>query len=307
METSKLDRQLIERYLADHLTGAELDEFHHRMQQDAAFRSMVQLHSLLQQGIDKSHEAHYKGLILSTIRYRKPRVPTALKLIFIFLFVTLSASLLWFYLAPDTGNQTPEFSIFKIRKDEPGESTAKSNKKKTATGEIKIATEEIAPVDTSMSQSLAEEVNALANDSAVALAPADDIVVKKDEMLISYRVPVTLLNDAKEQDVKEDMAGSVAERLNPSAGLPEEEEASSSGILTEFWVSPINYRGYRLINNKLILYGIEEPDRLKLYRMKDNLYMNYQNAYYRLYPADDFATYQRIKEADVPLAIRSSK
>lgn len=309
MEITKQDKQLVERYLADQLTGTELDDFHQRMQEDAAFRSLVQLHSLLQLGIEKSHEQHYKDLVLSSIRYRKSMIPMGLKLIFFFLFVMLSASMLWFYLAPDTGSNKPQFSFFQNKKSEPENAAPKPGKKKTQVNEIPVAAGEPTQADTSVAVVPAEEENALKNDSGVNLnaAETEDIVVKKDEILISYRVPITHLSDGKDQDSKEDLSGAVAEKLNPSAGLPDQDEASSSGIQTEFWVSPINYRGYRLMNNKLILFGIEEPDRVKLYRMKDNLYMNYQNSYYRLYPSDDFSAYQRIKEAEVPLAIRSSK
>jgi hypothetical protein len=309
MEISKQDRQLIDRYLADQLTGSDLDDFHHRMQHDADFRSLVQLHSLLQLGIEKSHEEHYKELVLSSIRYRKSLVPMGLKLIFFFLFVMLSASMLWFYLAPDTGRDKPQFSFFQNKKSAPENAAPKPGKKKGQVNEVPTAASETKPADTLMAVVPSDEENVLINDSGVTMnsTEADDIVVKKDEILISYRVPITHLSDGKDQEAKEDLSGAVAEKLNPSAGLPEQEEASASGILTEFWVSPINYRGYRLMNNKLILFGIEEPDRVKLFRMKDNLYMNYQNSYYRLYPSDDFSSYQRIKEAEVPLAIRSSK
>ena len=112
METSKPDRLLIDRYLAGQLTGTELEEFRQRMQEDAAFRGAVEIHMLLQKGILKSYEQHYRNLIMASIRYRKPLIPLGLKLIFFFLFVMLSATLFWFYLAPDTGRNTPKFSFF---------------------------------------------------------------------------------------------------------------------------------------------------------------------------------------------------
>jgi hypothetical protein len=56
--------------------------------------------------------------------------------------------------------------------------------------------------------------------------------------------------------------------------------------------------------NKLILYGIEEPDAVKLYRMNDVLFMKYGNEFFRLVNTFDFLSYQRLKENDVPLAIR---
>ena len=92
-------------------------------------------------------------------------------------------------------------------------------------------------------------------------------------------------------------------KLNPAADLPEEEKVSSD-YQVEFWVSPINYRGYKMSKNKLILFGIDEPEAVKLYRVKDALYMSYLKDYYRLNASFDFMSYQKLKEADIPLAIK---
>jgi len=311
MESRKQDRQIIDRYLADQLTGSDLEDFMQHMQDDPAFRESVTLHAMLQKGIETAHDKKYSDLIVSSVRFRKTLLPNGLMLIFIFLIITLCGSLLWFYLAPDTGNNVPKFSLFDNFKSSQPETPHKGDKKKSSGGNEGNT---VATVTTETTDSIAVAANqddgiAAGGDSTATagMTQPDDIVVKKDEMLISADVAVTDLNDKKTQEDKDGLSNSVVEKLNPAAGLPEKTNTTNAVITTEFWVSPINYKGYRFLNNKLILFGIEEPDRVKLYRMKDNLYMSYQNAYFRILPSDDFVSYQKIRETDVPLAIRSSK
>ena len=56
--------------------------------------------------------------------------------------------------------------------------------------------------------------------------------------------------------------------------------------------------------NKLVLFGIEEPDAVKLYRVNDGIYMSYLKEYYKLNDTFDFVSYQKLKETEIPLAIR---
>jgi hypothetical protein len=56
--------------------------------------------------------------------------------------------------------------------------------------------------------------------------------------------------------------------------------------------------------NKLLLFGIDEPDAVKLFRSNDVLYLKYGNEFFRLSNTFEFLSYQRLKENDIPLAIR---
>ena len=84
------------------------------------------------------------------------------------------------------------------------------------------------------------------------------------------------------------------------AGLEvlEDDEKAMTQINVEFWVSPINYRGYKFFRNKIILFGIEEPDAVRLFRRKDNIYMQIVNNYYLLEPTEEFASYQSVLEKE---------
>ena len=64
----------------------------------------------------------------------------------------------------------------------------------------------------------------------------------------------------------------------------------------------MNYKGYKLINDKLILFGIEEPDAVKLYSKENKLWMKYGQDFYFLEPSEDFGSL--IKTNEIPSALK---
>ena len=292
---AKPDQLLIERFLAGHLTGVELEDFNRRRQEQASFAQAVDFHGGLQSGLLIAYQRFYEDLVLSGVRYRRALIPSPLKYILIFLVVMSGGSLLWFYLAPDTGLTSPMITVFQEKDKVEAEQKKPSRKKTSPAAEPAVTDSAVA----------GDAVSATPDSIAQAASGIEEIVVKKDEMLITFDVQVTDLNDTRQD--KDALTNTAVDKLNPAAGLPEQTEVMPASLSTEFWVSPVNYQGYRLMNGKLVLFGIEEPDQVKLYRVKDFLYMGYQNAYYKLAPSDDFIPYQRIKDTEVPLAIRSNR
>lgn len=51
-------------------------------------------------------------------------------------------------------------------------------------------------------------------------------------------------------------------------------------ILVEFWMSPINFRGYKLSHSKLIIYGFEQPEALSLHSDGNTYYVKYFENFY---------------------------
>lgn len=56
----------------------------------------------------------------------------------------------------------------------------------------------------------------------------------------------------------------------------------------EFWNSPVNYKGYRLNGNNLILFGINPDDSLRFERHPDGIWMHHKNRIFLLHPCNDF-------------------
>src|SRR5689334_8679618 len=91
------DRHLVDRYLQGELSGIELEDFKKRLSSDAAFNREVDLQKIIYAGIHLAREEQLEKKILASIKYRKPTIPFALKLIITFLVVTVSIISLWFY------------------------------------------------------------------------------------------------------------------------------------------------------------------------------------------------------------------
>lgn len=59
-------------------------------------------------------------------------------------------------------------------------------------------------------------------------------------------------------------------------------------LMVEFWESPLNYKGYKLSDNKLILFGIKESEFASLEIINKILYLRYLNSLYSLEYTTDF-------------------
>ncbi|MCX6275560.1 MAG: hypothetical protein NTV09_10190, partial [Bacteroidetes bacterium] len=280
MEKSIADRHLIDRFLQGELSGIERESFNQRVREDEAFRNEVELHKVIYSGIVRANQDKLKGLILSSLNYRKPAVPFALKLIVTFLVVTGFGITLWFYVGNESANRDQAkswFAFLKSKKSADNTASEITKPKTSSRSRVVSATDSLAleedasrPVYDSVPEKIANDKTEL--DTLQPAITNEEIIVKQDQLLVGTTIVVEDKSEAG-SDVKDDqLTNGVLSKLNPAADLPEEEKVSSD-YQVEFWVSPINYRGYKMSKNKLILFGIDEPEAVKLYRVKDALYM----------------------------------
>jgi hypothetical protein len=302
------DRHLIDRYLQDDISGIELENFLQRLKVDEAFAKQVEMQRLIYAGIQKANIDNLKKVVVSSLDYRKPAIPLALKMIVTFMVVIVVGISLWSYLGNETANKDMSNSWFAFLKSKNKDEPAKVNEEKVS----RVPKQKISmPVDTEATNlqksvsidSLDREPQTVLTADTIKVTNEDEnIVVKQDQLLIS----TTLIIEDKTEEGKEadeSLSKGAVEHLNPAADLPEKEDLPST-FITEFWVSPINYRGYKMSKNKLVLFGIDEPDAVKLYRVNDGIYMSYLKEYYRLNDTFDFMSYQKLKEAEIPLALK---
>ena len=298
-EMMQEEKILIDRYLENSLTGIELKEFLDKLENDIKFRNEVSFQNLLVEGIQLAEDKRQIDLIEKFISYRKPAIPTALKLIVTFFIITIGGIVLWNYIGPDSeGKKHNYFSLDYFRKN------------KTDTIDIntkgKVPSINKKPLTKSVS-SHAEGISdkndiPVSNSSLTDLSDSTEIVVKKDQLLISIKLQAEELGGGKTEAEKNEssIAKSTVEKLNPSGGLPEIEERSTFEYMVEFWVSPVNYKGYKLIDNRLILFGIEEPDAVRLFLINKKLWMKYGQDYFSIIPTDKFESL--IKSSENPSA-----
>ena len=108
---------------------------------------------------------------------------------------------------------------------------------------------------------------------------SDDIVIAKDELLFTRIIKVEGINgsDSKKEAALDSLL------INDKTKKP-----PANFIKVEFWRSPINYKGYKYSNNKLVLFGIYIYEDASLEMRNNKLYLNYANTFYLIEKADDF-------------------
>jgi len=73
----------------------------------------------------------------------------------------------------------------------------------------------------------------------------------------------------------------------------------------EFWQSPVNFKGFKLIRNGIISFGLDPEDITKLFDLNGTLILRSGNFFYRIYPTDRFMPYQRITDENTIKQLRS--
>lgn len=128
----------------------------------------------------------------------------------------------------------------------------------------------------------------------------EEIVVRKDMLLLTKVVKVqnkSLLEAGADTEEKS-LTKEITEKLNPEANLPEAETRTKS-YLVEFWKSPINFKGYKINKGKIVLFGIDEPEQIKLYSVDNVLYFVYIQNIYKLDNTEEFASFNKIKDTSI--------
>lgn len=81
------------------------------------------------------------------------------------------------------------------------------------------------------------------------------------------------------------------------SGTKEEvKKGSQQKIMVELWKSPINYKGYQASKNKIICFGLSNIEEIKLFSIKNNLFLKYSETVYNIELTDDFNTYEKVSD-----------
>ena len=288
------ENRLIDRYINGTLTGVERKDFIDRMEQDVKFRDRVVFRNAVVDGIKTAANQKVKTAILANINYRKPLIPFGLKLLSTFIFIVAVSILFWNYLG--TNQQALKFNWFKFRSNGTVQRKYKPEKiQNEVMPELPItaSNDSVFPTDSILGS------ESIAGDSLSTAG--GEIVVRKDQMISSMNVlaqqPALQKNTvAKDNNLTQE----TVQRLNPSAGLPNEDNAAMN-FRVEFWESPVNYRGYKRSGNTIQLYGVEPSDDVVLYLLNNRLVLHIGQEYYELRQGDSFQPYHVIKESELSL------
>jgi len=302
------ERSLIDRYIDNSLSGVELKEFMDKLEQDANFRKQVSFHNLLIESIQIAEDTRLEKSLVTQIGYKKPLIPSGLKLILTFLFITAIGITLWQYLGTGTLQSRKRiFSWDLFRKNDVEKIKDPTPSIATSSNKTNQTSSEAEGVKESSNPELSVEEKVITQDSLnpEILSEEENVVVKQDQLLVVHTLKVTGIQIEETKKAAENsLSQSTANKLNPSGGLVETSKSQDENYEVEFWLSPVNYKGYKLASNKLVLFGIEEPDAVKLYFVEDKLMMKYGQDYFRLNPSDEFIAFSTIKNTDLPAALK---
>lgn len=302
MDTNTIaaENRLIDRYINGTLTGVERTEFIEKMDKDSGFRDRVAFRNAVVEGIRAASDQQLQYAIIQSINYRKPLIPFGLRLLMTFIFVVAISLLVWNYLGTDSP-QSFRFKWFAGKGTEQTRKKIKSEKVKDAESQFNT---EIVVLDSTLDTLAMDEQ--LASTTADSMAEAaGDIVVKKDQLLAAYALPVQQVNSKSGVTSKENqLSQEAAQRLNPSAGLPVEEANQNVTYQVEFWESPVNYRGYKRMGNSIVLYGILQADDVTLFQNNGKLILRSGSDYFELKPGDAFQSYHPIKDPELSALLK---
>ena len=136
------------------------------------------------------------------------------------------------------------------------------------------------------------EADSLLKDSS-SMSPnqnnIESFVVRKDELLDAKNFQVVNLQNEAENNASDSL-------LEKMSGIKNQKNILAS-FKVEFWQSPINYKGYKMSKNKIVLFGVNPDENLKLFHLEDIIFMKYNQSVYKLYFTDDFKQFEKATDA----------
>lgn len=127
-----------------------------------------------------------------------------------------------------------------------------------------------------------------ASDTSFVASPTftDDegVVIKKDELITSRYVDIVEV--VKFSAATDTLSGAFTRTPRNVVGR----------LWVEFWKSPLNYRGYKYNNNKLVIYGLSEDESVRIVKRNEDLYFKHNTAFYRIANMENFSSLQRVTD-----------
>ncbi|KAB1063757.1 hypothetical protein [Salibacter halophilus] len=75
-------------------------------------------------------------------------------------------------------------------------------------------------------------------------------------------------------------------------------------ITVEYWQSPLNSKGYKMANNKLLLFGVDVDEAHKVYELQDSLYFKHFNNLYAVKPSFELLPLKPVTSKSILLQLQ---
>jgi len=157
---------------------------------------------------------------------------------------------------------------------------------------IEVPVEYPAPIDT-----IATDDDTLASSQQLdtlkeTIQPRDTVQqeerinIRKDELLATETYRIVYLDEPENKDTV------VKEMLGIRENLPKE-------MNVQFWRSPLNYRGYKLSRNTLVVYGLSEQLTYDIYYRNKMYYLANEGEFYEIAETTTFKSFEEANRAAV--------
>lgn len=178
-----------------------------------------------------------------------------------------------------------------VHEQNDAETKQKPQRQKTQAPENVVAT-----IDSTTTDSTQNNMDSLYTDSINSLAiaqdslttPADsskeeeDIVVMEDRLIATTRLPIyATANVSPRSKGNKNLDSLLIDDKYTNNENPE-------SLTVEFWKSPINYKGYRRIHTRLVIFGLTAADSIRIFKREDQLFMNVKNKDFPINETDEF-------------------
>jgi len=140
-------------------------------------------------------------------------------------------------------------------------------------------------------------VKPLVSDNSDETANTDeddsDVVVMTNQLVSILSVPLkdTDTNKINKKNAKTDSAIAAMSEVSTSK--------ENSNFRVEFWKSPLNYKGYKMAEGKIVLYGINPVTPVNLIMEEGEYYLLVNQNAFRLEFTDDYKPFERITDKTI--------
>jgi len=143
-------------------------------------------------------------------------------------------------------------------------------------------------------------ISASPNDSAMLdsmqivdyTSSEENIIVKKDELIFLKNIVLIDLNVKKESTI----SVTKDSLMQTDSGI---KETTNSLFTIEYWQSPINYKGYKMEKNKLLLFGLKTDEDSKIYKLNGVHYLKSGTKFYKVENSTEYKPFETIGEQNI--------
>jgi hypothetical protein len=129
-------------------------------------------------------------------------------------------------------------------------------------------------------------------DQSIYYQSEDEFVVKREELIATKSIKLNFIQQKKTGlDTNE-------QYLKSKLSIQETNETNKD-ILTEFWQSPLNYKGYKFNKKKLVLYGFTSFDLISIYFFNENYYLKINSIPYLLKPTEEYVSFAIVRDVEL--------